>query len=216
MAPADQLPLDQAARLLGVSPAALREQPGLLIDQAISTAVFDALCTSPPPWLLRSRADALLREVVTTVEADLAAAAAARTAEVEATLTAATLTAAELAALLDLDEETVQALAPRRGWTAEAVATVLRTRPAWTASRAAARLEANRVAQRTRATESRRRAAASAKVAAAERNRARWAELAGVELDQVPPTMTKAPTAQAIARFRAKPPRWAAGATERA
>ncbi len=205
------VPIAQAARLLGCSPLSLTEEVALTGGQVPAVSI-DALLRRPPEWLLRARAEVVLAEVLASVTAELEQDAALGVARTEAFLAAAaaqTLTDTEVAELLQLPVEAVTALAPRRGWTPDAVTEVLRTEPDWASSPMAARAAAAKATQRARASTARRSAAASAKERAALRNRQRWAEVANVSLEEVPERFTKAPTPTAIERFLQRPPHWA-------
>ncbi len=193
------------ARLLGCSAAALRENVG---STPLTADLLDSLRRQPPSWLMEARADHLLASAVASVEASLDEALAA-TEETLAALEPSTLSSAEVADLLGLQESHVQAFEPRRGWTADAVAELLRTQPAWTQSPQAARDGARKQAARVHASAVRRSATARAKVKEGERNRAKWAEIAGVSIEEVPETMTKPPTPQAVERFLKRLPDWA-------
>ena len=199
------------ARLLGCSAAKLRENVG---DTPLTAELLDTLRRQPPTWLMEARADYLLASAVASVEASLDEALAAT----EATLSSlepSTLSSAEVAEMLGLQESHVQAFEPRRGWTADAVAELLRTQPAWTLSPQAARDGARKQAARVHASAVRRSATARAKANEGERNRAKWAEIAGVSIEEVPESMTKPPTAQAIERFFKRLPSWASDEVRR-
>jgi hypothetical protein len=162
---------------------------------------------------MEARADFLLAGAVAAIEASLDEALAA-TAGVLDHFEPMALSNAEVAELLGLDESHVVAFEPRRGWTAEAVAELLRTQPSWMQSPQAARDGARKQAARHHASAVRRAATARAKARDAERNRAKWAEIAGVSIDEVPLSMTKTPTPQAIARFMKRLPSWAFNGTQ--
>ncbi len=193
------------ARLLGCSAATLRANVG---DTAFTAELLDTLRRQPPQWLMEGRADFLLASAVASVEASLDEALAA-TEVTLAALSPSTLSSAEVADLLHLQESHVQAFEPRRGWTADAVAELLRTQPAWTQSPQSARDGARKQAARVHASAVRRSATAKAKEREGERNRAKWAEIAGVSVEEVPETMTKPPTPAAIERFLKRLPSWA-------
>ena len=189
------VPIDQAARLLGVSPVDLMQR--FPRHDGLSATELDGLIITPPTWLLEAKADHVLVSVFAEVEADLEA-ALGRTDAVVGMVADATLSNDEVAALLDLPAET-----------ADAVADLLRQQPRWMQSASNAREESRKAAWRLVQAEERRRYSAEAKVRTKERNRARWAEIAGVALDEVPASFTKHPTPEAIVRFWKRPPTWA-------
>ncbi len=200
------VPIDQAARLLGVSPVDLMQR--FPRHDGLSATELDGLIITPPTWLLEAKADHVLVSVFAEVAADLEA-ALGRTDAVVGMVADATLSNDEVAALLDLPAETISVFEPRRGWTADAVADLLRQQPRWMQSASNAREESRKAAWRLVQAEERRRYSAEAKVRTKERNRARWAEIAGVPLDEVPASFTKHPTPEAIVRFWKRPPTWA-------
>lgn len=201
------LPIDRAARLLGVHPSDLAVGCGG--TATVDADTMDLLTNQPPTWLMEARARRLVDDVFTSVGDDLLAKAIARTASVASAVASATLSTDEVADLLGLPTEVVAPFEPRRGWTADVVADLLRSQPAWLQSADEARDAARKATWRARRAEDRRTYAEAAKLRGKERNRARWAEVAGVSLDEVPSSFTKAPTPDAIARFWKRPPSWA-------
>ncbi len=211
--PTHTLTAHQVARLLGCDTAALTTHAGE--KEAFTSLEVDALVIQPPTWLLGARADFLLRSVVISVEASLDEALAATTALEEVVQTT-VLSNSDVADLLGLDEDSVAAFEPRRGWNAGEVADLLRNPPSWTASPRDARLAARKQSAKAAASLQRRAANQQAKERQGNRNREKWAEIASLPLDDIPLTFTKVPTRDAVARFWKRLPGWATNAKPQA
>ena len=197
----------QLAARLGVGEAALTAQVGT--DP--SGVDLDALVAAAPLWLLEARAEealrqaafAVLRDSTDTGHEEAAGPAPARRA------VAGALGDDEVAELLGLPVDAVHAFAPRRGWTADDVAALVRNPPAWAESPEAARRAGREQTRKGDARDYRRQAAAAAKERLKDRSRARWAAILEVDESVIPLDWTKQPTPSAVKSFRARPPRWA-------
>ncbi|MEU4403635.1 hypothetical protein AB0F88_03855 [Streptosporangium sp. NPDC023963] len=191
-----------AERELGVPiemiPAQLPRFGGHLLSPLLHEAV-----SSPPPWLLRARAEVELQRAVHAEERRAVEEAsqrrrAERAAVDQATRAASRLSDESVAEMFGIPADVIRRLRPASGrWTADHVARLLRETPPWLWDEAAARAEAERRRHRAERKASRRLSW-----------RSLWAEALGVPLDRVPGSVGR-PTRAAIEAARREPPRWA-------
>ncbi|MET8337767.1 hypothetical protein [Streptosporangium canum] len=179
-------------------PAELPQFGGHLLAPLLREAV-----SSPPPWLLRARAEVELQRAVHAEERRAVEEASQRhrverAAVGQAARVASRLSDESVAEMFGIPADVIRRLRPASGrWAADHVAGLLRKTPPWLRDESAARAEADR-----------RRHRAERKAARRLSWRVLWAEALGVPLDRVPGSVGR-PTRAAIEAVRREPPRWA-------
>ncbi|WP_440105902.1 hypothetical protein [Streptosporangium sp. H16] len=171
-------------------------------DHLLAPLLREAV-SSPPPWLLRARAEVELQRAVHAEERRAVEEAsqrrrAERAAVDQAARAASQLSDESVAEMFGIPADVIRRLRPASGrWTADHVARLLKETPPWLRDDAAAREEVDR-----------RRHRAERKAARRLSWRSLWAEALGVPLDRVPGSVGR-PTRAAIEAARREPPRWA-------
>lgn len=199
------LPPHQAECALGVPVALVPGDLPHFGDHLFSPTVHE-LGLAPPPWLLLARADHELRQAVQAEERRATAEATRREKRAQAAINAAARAASRLSdasvgELFGLPTDVIHSLRPASGrWSADYVASLLRTSPPWVRSETAARTEA---ARRRRREETR----AARKGERQDAWRRHWAEAFGVPVSQVPERIGR-PTPRAIEAVRRALPPW--------
>ncbi|GAA0825655.1 hypothetical protein ACFPKZ_16935 [Streptosporangium amethystogenes subsp. fukuiense] len=179
-------------------PAELPQFGGHLLAPLLREAI-----SSPPPWLLRARAEVELQRAVQAEKRRAAEEVsqrrrAERAAVDQATRAASRLSDESVAEMFGIPADVIRRLRPASGrWAADHVARLLRKTPPWLRDESAARAEADR-----------RRHRAERKAARRLSWRSLWAEALGVPLDRIPDSVGR-PTRAAIEAARREPPRWA-------
>ncbi|MEU8204709.1 hypothetical protein [Streptosporangium sp. NPDC049046] len=199
-----------AERELGVPVEMIPAELPRFGDHLLAPLLREAV-SSPPPWLLRARAEVELRRAVQAEERRAVEEAsrqrrAERAAVDQAARVASRLSDESVAELFGIPPDVIRRLRPASGrWTADHVARLLRKTPPWLHDESAARAEADRRHHREA---DRRRHRAERKASRRLSWRVLWAEALGVPLDRVPGSVGR-PTRAAIEAARREPPRWA-------